>query len=145
MSKINLKYRITGLVILTATIVFSSCGSDEPSPAETNTKLLTSGAWSVNSVKVDGIDRTNLFNGMSITFTDQDYTAVNGGPIWGTTQSWTFTDNAANTFSFSSGIVADIRELTTSSLKIELRWNKTTLDGGRDKSVEGLHEFQFTK
>jgi hypothetical protein len=141
----NIEYGLTGLVTLIATIALSSCGSNVPSPSETNRKLLTNGTWLINSVKVDGVDRTNLFTDMSITFRDQDYTAVNGGPIWGTTQNWTFTDNAAKAFSNASGVVVDIKEINATSLKLELSWNQSTLDGGRNKSVEGLHEFQFAK
>jgi hypothetical protein len=82
---------------------------------------------------------------MTITFTETDYTAVNGGPIWGSSQSWSFIDNSAKSFSISSGVEVDIIELTGTSLIIELTWDKTTLDGGRTKSVEGRHEFIFTK
>lgn len=145
MNKRIYPYGITALVILITTLIFSSCGSKDPSPKETNIKLLTNGTWTINSVKVSGVDKTNLFTGMTITFTETDYTAVNGGPIWGSSQSWSFIDNSAKSFSISSGVEVDIIELTGTSLIIELTWDKTTLDGGRTKSVEGRHEFIFTK
>ena len=145
MNKRIFPYGITALVIFITTLIFSSCGSKDPSPKETNTKLLTNGTWVINSVKVSGVDKTNLFTGMTITFTETDYTAVNGGPIWGSSQSWSFIDNSAKSFSISSGVEVDIIELIDTSLIIELTWDKTTLDGGRTKSVEGRHEFIFTK
>lgn len=138
-------YGITALVIFITTLIFSSCGSKDPSPMETNTKLLTNGTWKVNSVKVAGVDKTNLFTGMTITFSENTYAATNGGPIWGTSQSWSFIDNTAKSFTISSGIQVDIIELTDASLILELTWDKTTLEGGRSKSVEGRHEFVFTK
>ena len=136
---------ITSLVVLIATFTFSGCGSKDPSPKETTRNLLINGTWKINSVKVDGVDKTSLFTGMIITFNEHDYNAVNGGPIWGTSQSWAFIDNSAKSFSISSGVEVRILELTSSLLKVELTWDKTTIDGGRTNSVEGLHEFQFTK
>lgn len=127
------------------TIVFSSCKTDEVSPTERNRNLLKSGTWSVSYVKVDGVDRSDLFKGLKLTFSDQEVTAENGGPIWGTTLSWLFTDNTAREFTLGSVQVVSINELTSSSLNITLIWDKTTLDGGRLQSVEGLHEFQFVK
>lgn len=135
---------VIGLTLFAA-FVFSSCKTDEVSVTEKNRNLLKSGTWSVSYVKVDGVDRTNLFEELKLTFSDQEVTAENGGPIWGTTLSWTFTDNAARAFSLGSGPVVTINELTGSSLNITLMWDKTTLDGGRAQSVEGVHEFQFVK
>lgn len=141
------KHVITGSVIniLFVGLLLTSCKTDEPSPVEKNTKLLTSGTWSVSYVKVDGIDRTDLFQGLKITFSDTGYTAENGGPIWGSASSWLFADNAATAFEIADDVMVSINELNASLLNVTLMWTKTTLDGGRERSVDGVHEFQFVK
>jgi hypothetical protein len=127
-------------------LLLNACGgSDDPSPADKARSLLKDGTWVVNSVKVDGIDRTPIFSGLTLKFMDQTYTASNGGFIWGTSANWSFVDNKATELKIGADLTVTIVELTKTSMKLSLPWDETVIEGGRKKSIEGMHEFQFIK
>lgn len=134
------------LVVLASLVFFSSCKKDDgPTVQETNTNLLTSGTWKVGSVKVDNVDRTSLFTGMTLQFTAAGYTTANGGPVWPATGTWSFTDDAAMSIKRNDDLQVTITSISESSLVLTLTWSKTTLGKGRSSSVAGVHAFSFTK
>lgn len=153
MKKIFLKNLIVIVCVAMASVNFSSCGSKgDPSPNPTNNTaevervagLLKAGTWKIQSVMVDGTDRTSLFTGFTLTFSDLTYTPVNGGPVWFANSTWGFVGDGASSFVRTDTLVVGIGAISDSSLTLTLTWTKTTYVGGRGSSVAGKHTFVFT-
>jgi hypothetical protein len=128
-------------------VVLSHCSKDNPSPAEEKkiTELLTSGAWKIQSVHIDGVPHDELFEDLNLTFTATGFTATNGDAVWPSSGTWDFTDKTATSFTRNDGIEVVIEEITDSRLVLSLMWAETLLGGGRVKSIEGENVFEFGK
>ncbi|MBX2896895.1 MAG: hypothetical protein KF763_15720 [Cyclobacteriaceae bacterium] len=139
------------LVIFSVSALFFISGckkkEDDPKPSKQDevTSVLTSATWKVSSVTVDGVDKTELYAGLTLRFTPTNYTSTNGVPVWPATGAWSFTTEEANAFQRSDGVLVEIIEVTATSLKLKLDWDETTLGSGRVGSVEGDHVFSFVK
>ncbi len=134
-------------VVMAAILTISSCGSDTPTMSkqdEVKAKLIAS-AWNVGSVTVDGTDQSDVYPDLKLTFTSSGFTSLNGGAIWPASGTWTFTSADAAAFTRNDGLVVTIQEVTATSLKLALVWDKTTIGPGRIGSVEGQHVFTFGK
>lgn len=137
-----------GVPIALATLLvnFSGCSDDKKiSRQEEVAAALTSGAWKVKTVTIDGVDKTSAFLGLSLTFTATSFTSTNGGVIWPASGTYTFTDANATAIKRNDNLEVQIQEATTASLKLALNWTKTTLGSGRVESTSGQHVFSFTK
>lgn len=138
---------ISVATILMAVIVsFSNCGEDDPAISkqdEVKAKLI-SGTWNVSSVTVGGTAST-VYPDLKLTFTSTGFTSLNGGVVWPASGTWSFTSADAIGFTRNDDLVVTINEITTSSLKLGLTWDKTTIGPGRSSSVEGQHVFSFGK
>ncbi|MBY0434619.1 MAG: hypothetical protein K2U26_10965 [Cyclobacteriaceae bacterium] len=136
-------------IVSTCVFVLQACSKkSDPAPipaTESVTALLTKGTWKISNVKVDGVDQTALFTGLTLTFSPSRYTSKNGGPIWPNDNSWSFTDDSATAFVRVDGLVVNIVSISESSLVLQMAWNKQTLGGGRANSVKGNHTFTFSK
>src|SRR6478609_10455468 len=98
---------------------FIACGSgggDDPNPsppeqtaAQKVTAKLTSAAWKVGTVTVDGTDQSALFKNFTITFTSTGFTTVNGGAVWPASSNWTFTDTNATGFARGDGVTVQLQ------------------------------------
>jgi len=124
--------------------IFTGCskGSDAaPSQADQVKATLMASPWKIKTMTVDGVDKTSLFTNFSITFSATGYTTTKGGPVWPTTDSWSFTDASATAFNRGDGITVQLLEATTSSLKMSFAWNKNTFGPGRVESVSGQTVF----
>lgn len=130
-------------------IACSSGGGDDPTPEQTPaqqvTAKLTSATWKVGTVTVDGTDQSTLFKNLTITFSSNSFTTVNGGAVWPASSNWSFTDANATGFTRGDGVTVQLQEITDSSLKMSLAWSKTTLGPGRIESVKGQHVFTMGK
>lgn len=127
----------------------SHCSSENDTPVPSKqdevTAILTSAPWKVNTVSVDGVDKTIIYKDLGLTFTTTSFTSVNGAAVWPASGTWTFTSSAATAFTRNDGLVVTIQEATSTSLKLALNWNKTTLSPGKTQSVSGAHVFSFRK
>ena len=141
------------LIMAVATLVhLSGCkgGTADPTPAvvskqdEVKAKL-TSPTWKMQSVTVDGADKTTLYKDLTLKFTASGFTSTNGGAIWPATGTWSFTTADATAVKRDDGLVVTLQEVTDTSLKLALTWTKTTLGSGRIESVSGQHVFSFGK
>jgi hypothetical protein len=143
-----IQYIVAILLLSGAVFTLSSCGgSDEPSPIEKQQKLLA-GTWTINSVKVDGVDYTNLFTGFTLTFTENPprYSPTNGGKVWTTEEDLVFAGALGNAFVGPGSEIVSIETITANTLVLRMNWTTTTLGkGGRANSIAGNHEFTFTK
>lgn len=144
------RIKITLAVLALAVLATSFCGckgSDTPALSKKDevTATLTKSAWVIKTVTVDGVDKTSIYPNIGLTFTSSAFTTTNGGPIWPTSGTWSFTTADATAIQRNDGLVVTIQEATATSLKLALSWTKTTLGGGRVESVSGQHVFNFGK
>ena len=146
MKKITLK---STLILFASVLLFASgCSKSDPTPAaETdamkNTKLLTTGTWNVQTVQVDGMDKTIVYKDLKLTFTSTGFTSIGGGSVWPTTGTWKFTDDTGKVITRGDGLAINVNEISTTKLVVSLAWSKTTLGGGRIESIAGSHVFTF--
>lgn len=125
--------------------IATSCGEDAPEkPSETDTtqKLLL-GTWNLAEVLVDG-SSTDVYAGLSLTFTNTTITSAKSGPLWPATTTWKFVDDTAKSIERSDGLVIDIISVSEAQLKLGLVWTQTTV-GGRLSSIAGKHVFTFSR
>lgn len=155
----------TGLVLMFV-LLLSSCGGDggtdptpEPEPTAGEKVLinLVASAWKMKSVAVDGVDKSSLFTGLTISFTSSassngkptafsgSFTTTNGGPVWPASGNWTITDQTTGASLSRDGLAIQLTEVTESSLKMSLNWNKDTFGPGRVESIKGQHVFTMGK
>jgi hypothetical protein len=142
------RYVLVYLLMGFAVLNFSNC--EPPGPAETgadkNKKMLTTGgAWNLDVVTVGGVDRTSVYEGLTISFTAAGYTAMNGGSVWPSTGTWQFTNDDGTTIARNDGVDISIAEIAEDRLVLSLLWDKTTYGPGRIKSVEGQHVFNLSR
>ena len=145
---ISLRFSKILMLVLSASLLFSSCGEkEEPKPSKTEevTALLISGTWKVGSVLVDGIDRSSVYTGLNISFTSTGFTTINGGKIFPPSGSWEFTSDDANAIERNDGLVMDIISISETQLKLGLTWTNGTIGTGRVSSVSGDHVLTFSK
>lgn len=133
-------------VVIIASILFMmACGSTPgPTAKEEATTLLTSGAWKMQSVSVDGTDQSAVYAGLVLTFTATGFSSAKGGLVWPATGSWNFKDETAKSIVRNDGLEVTLVEATTSKLALKLAWAKTTIGPGRVASVGGQNTFTFT-
>jgi hypothetical protein len=132
---------------LLSILLLTSCKHDDPGKdqtgAEKNTALLDgngSRSWVVQSVTVDGVDKTSTFSGLTITFTSTGYTATHGGSIWPASGTWSFTNDDGTTFTRDDGTSVDV-SVTPTQLQLTLNWTKALLGPGRISGVAGKYVF----
>ena len=145
---ISLRFSKLFILVLSAALFFSSCDeNDEPklTKAEEVTALLISGTWKVGSALVDGIDRSSVYTGLSISFTSSGFTTINGGKIFPPSGSWEFTSDDATAIERNDGLVIDIISISESQLKLGFTWTNGTIGTGRVASVSGDHVLTFGK
>ena len=134
------------ILALLAITLFSSCDKPvtPPTPEEITSALLTASGvtWKIQDVKVDGVDKTSLFTGLTLKFTAGSFTTTNGGPVWPASGTWMFTSDQATTIRRNDNIEVQV-QVTATSLKLTLAWDKDTIGPGRSKSVHGQHVFSF--
>lgn len=132
------------LILVTIISCQLACESEDPaSKADQVTQQLSARTWKIQSVKVDDVDKSDLFKDMLITFDKGTYTVVNGGLVWPSNGSWSFTDQQASSFVRADGVVVSIEALNQSMLQLSLTWSKMTFGPGRGASVAGKHVFTF--
>jgi hypothetical protein len=94
---------------------------------------------------VDGVNKNDLYEGLSLTFTSTGFTSIGGEPVWPSSGSWTFVVGSAKSITRSDGVVVTIDEVTEVTLTMSLTWTENTLGSGRIRSVEGEHVFVMVK
>lgn len=128
-------------------IVVMAVACQEPTVAEETRELLTASTWHVRAVEMGGSDKTDFFAGMKLDFQDHLYKAENGGLMWGTdlTLSWSFKDEEAKQFAIGSGPLVHIQELSKSRLKLRVWWDLKEYGAGVSSPETGLYIFEFGK
>jgi hypothetical protein len=144
MKKNITRYALSICVGAALLVNVSSCKKDDGESATQRTqRLLTSHTWQLSKLTVAGIDQTSLYPSMTLTASQNVYTATNGEPVWPSSGTWELVDQA--TIDRDNGEIITIEELTENTLTLSMHWSETTYGPGRTKSVEGAHVFEFVK
>ena len=147
--KINFKPLMAAIISITLLAIvtqLTSCGSSDPAPSakdQVKSKMV-SGLWKVQSVMVDGVDKTSVYPGLTLQFTATTYNSANGKPVWPTSGTWAFISEDGTKIKRDDNIEVTV-EASLTSLKLTLNWPTGTLGGGRVESVKGVNVFTFTK
>lgn len=134
------------MVLLLAVLLVTLAGCDkggDPSAEEAALKTLKSKTWKIKSVTVDGVDKSQDYPGMTISFSDNAVTVVKGGVVWLSQDTWQFTSAQATAIVRGDGVTVDLITLTSTSLVVRLSWSETTYGPGRMHSVAGEYIFSF--
>ena len=150
MKSFTLKLYSSAFTCMMLLLLIAGCGGSDPTPTPVSKQdevkaKLTLPTWKMQSVTVDGADKTSLYKDLTLKFTASGFTSTNGGVIWPATGTWSFTTADATAVKRDDGLVVTLQEVTDTSLKLALTWSKTTLGSGRIESVSGQHVFSFGK
>lgn len=135
---------VTASSLLAAVLTLSHCDKTTPSAQELVKRRLVGSVWQVKSVAVDGVDVTNNFAGMTIQFTETQFTSVNGGQLWPSSGSWQFRSLDGKVISRNDNLELNLN-VTDASLEIRLYWAVTTFGSGRPEGIKGNYTFVFAK
>jgi hypothetical protein len=143
MKKLSTSILVAGSFMMI--MLLQGCGGSEEPQSETERikSLLQSATWKLQQVKVDGIDQTTLFAGMTLTISGDQFTTTNGGVVWPASGGWTFADVTGRSIDRNDGVQIAVDEITTTLLVLRLTWDKATFAAGRNASVKGVHVFTF--
>jgi hypothetical protein len=146
MKKFNILYVVMSAVTIVAMTFLSGCHKDEPeSPTSINGKILSSHDWKLQSLSVDGVDKTSLYSGMTLSFTTNTYSTTNGAPVWALTGTWSFPGTDATIIMRDDQTEVHVDQITQDQLVLSLTWNKNTFGSGRSSSINGRHTYTFVK
>lgn len=137
------------VLLLIIVLILARCGGGgDPAPATASKQddvkaRLTAPTWKIQTVAVDGSDKTSTYKDLSLKFSATGFTSTNGGVVWPANGTWSFTNTDATAVKRDDGVEVKLQEVTDNALKLSLTWSKTTL--GREGSVSGQYVFTFTK
>ena len=145
-SKRPLVVWITAATVLTCLLALASCKKDDENlRTDRVRKLLTRNTWTIQSVEVDGLDKTSSHAGLTLHFTNTQFTTTHGGVVWPASGIWTFADDNGKRIVRSDDIEMIIEEVSATKLVLSFTWMETTLGPGRLSSTSGEHVFTFVK
>jgi hypothetical protein len=135
---------------MAASLVLTSCGGSDEEVIDPKIEVagkLKAHEWKLSSVSVGGIDKTEIYEGMTINFATSGYTAASSNPIFLPSGSWSVESETKLKITPAGEEPRELTiiEITDSSLKISVEWDETTMGGGRPESLEGNHIFHFIK
>jgi hypothetical protein len=135
---------VVAILLMLSTLAGCKKKGDEVSIEEANLRRLIAKPWTVVSVKVDGVDKTDQFEGLTITFTRTGYNTVNGNIVWPALGTWSFTNDQASAFIREDDTTVAIKKLTDTELEVEFEWASTIFGPGRGSAIAGTHVFVFS-
>jgi len=144
MKKYSLLYCVVAALLFTVTIL-AGCDDEVPASEKQTNLLLAGQPWVIENLTVDGVDKTNLYPSLKLTFAKQTYSSEGGEPVWPASNTWSYTNATATAFTRGDGVEVLIESVTSSSLVLKLSWDETTIGGGRGESIEGDHVFTFSR
>lgn len=129
------------LVFLLVCLLLFSCEA-ELTPNESKEKALKAATWKLQSSKI-GVVASNLYNGLSLTFTKVAYMASDSGDIWGTLGTRVFVGMDGKEIELGNGLEVQINQISSTGITISFFWDKTIVVHGRSGPLKGDHEMVF--
>lgn len=145
-SLVLVNYSCIITIVLTVSLG-SGCNKDnQPTAQELVTSILTSAeAWQNPEVSVDGVDYSDLYKDLSITFTESAYTTVGGEPVWAASGTWKFLNEEGTMLKLDETREAEINSISDDILELSFQWDENTFEPGRVNSVKGKQKFKLKK
>jgi hypothetical protein len=144
-SKNTMLFTFRMVTLLAAlTIINSGCddGDENGGTELTFANSVKGKTWKLSSAKVDGVDKTDVYKGLTMTFNEGTYAATNGDPLFKTTGTWKeLTKNEE--VEFDGVLPAEVVLVSKDKFTLKFSWDDTTYGSGRVSSVEGDHEFEM--
>ena len=137
------KQLLFSLIFLFVCLLLFSC-EEELTPNESTEKILKTATWKLQSTKIDGV-ASNLYDGLSVTFTKGAYTTTSGGDIFGSSGTWAFVGTDGKVITLGNGLEVQLDQISSSGITISFFWDKTIVVNGRAGSLKGDHEMVFGK
>ncbi len=140
--------KLSSVLLIILTIHWIGCQEKKSDPLPsvldiTRTKLMAN-HWKIQDVSVDGVDQTPIYKGITIQFGESSFATSNGGAVWPSSGTWSFTTDDGTSMKRDDGVEIKV-EVTEIKLKLTLHWMKTTFGGGRQTSIKGMNAFTFVK
>jgi hypothetical protein len=146
MKKNRILYLTVSVVAIAMMAFLSRCGKHEESATSINRKILSSHDWKLQSLTVDGVDKTSMYPGMTLSFTATSYSSSNGTPVWPQIGTWSFPGGTdATTILRDDQIEVHVDQIRDDHLELSLTWNKDTFGSGRTSSIRGRHTYVLGK
>jgi len=128
-------------------LVVSACSNDEAGPtAEEKFLASLGGTWQVSNVILDNDNVSDEFDGLALSFTEeQTFTVTNPvGNIWPASGLFELQETTGDIFDLvrDDGVVMSVDQLTENSLVISFAFDSAP---GRLKGLAGEYTFTFTK
>jgi hypothetical protein len=137
---------IMAVISFTCLLALAGCKKDDKNLETDRTrKLLTANTWTIQSVTVDGVDKTSSHAELTLHFTNTQFTTTHGGVVWPASGIWTFADDSGKKILRSDDVEMTIQEVSAAKLVLTFTWMETTLGPGRLSSTSGEHVFRFAK
>jgi hypothetical protein len=137
------------MVVLTTTL---SCDKKEDSGERLQEVIskLVGKTWTIQSVVEEGIDRTLIYEGMTITFEQQSassrlkYVTEKAGPVWAIQGTLDCQYAGRLEMYRDDNILCAVQSITDSELEIEVINFPYSIGPGRTESTGGNHVFTFS-
>jgi len=125
-------------------LTFSGCDetAEDPKSEADRIRDLLVGSWKVDGITVDG-EPTDVYDALVLTFKPAIVMAEEGLPVWQSSDTWIFTDDAGKKIKRGDGLLIDVLSVDEKELVLEFFWSETTLGGGRVSSISGHHVCRF--
>ena len=131
------------LSLLTTILFINGCDNDnEPNQSPTPENILVGKTLTLISVKVDGVDKTNLYSGLILQFDDKSYESTEGDPFFNPIGTWQSL-STINTIEFDGSLQSEFKVVSEDVVRFTFEWDETIFGGGRLSSIEGTHEIEM--
>lgn len=134
---------IFSVMFLLVCLLLFSC-EEELTPNEATEKTLKSATWKLQTTKIDGV-ASDLYDGLSVTFTKGAYTTTSGGDIFGSSGTWAFVGTDGKVIALGNGLEVQLGQISSTGITISFFWDKTVVINGRSESLRGDHEMVLVK
>jgi hypothetical protein len=134
-----------------ASVMLISCGDDGDDPGsddpveateeENQLESLSTSAWTMTSITLDGVDATSNFSGLILTIKSDKTYSTNGeyAPVWPSSGTFTFGSDL-NTLTRDDGVSMTV-SVSETSLSITFTYTDSS---GRIDALPGDYVFKFT-
>jgi hypothetical protein len=124
------KIFISAAFLVALAVVLESCKPDDGvsdktfTPKEQALRELT-GIWLLQSLQIDRVITTD-FAGLSLMIDDSTITAYEGGTVWPSVSTWSFTDDAAKAIKRGDEIIINIDQIDDTIMTLSFTVALTT-------------------
>ena len=136
--------RLLTVTVLFLVLTMSGCKKDELTPNAQTEQLLRAQVWELTETKIDGTV-SNRYDGLTLTFGSFIYSTTNGRSLWPASGTWEFVGEKGDKIIRDDGLEIDIVSVSAAQIVMSFFWDTTIYDGGRSRSISGMHVMTFRR